>query len=82
MFGYREMNANKAYGAGVNINADALTATQRRKAEIEAQSKILKAQRDLEQVRIVNNGSRIFKICVGAGLATIGLTGAGIGIGV
>lgn len=45
------MNSNKAYGGDININADALSATQRRKAEIEAQSKILKAQRDLEQVK-------------------------------
>ena len=44
-----DINANKAYGTAAP-DVDAMSATQRRKAEIEAQTKILQAQRELELV--------------------------------
>lgn len=46
-----DINGNKAYGGFADDgDLSKLTATQRRKAEIEAQTNILKAQRDLEMV--------------------------------
>lgn len=42
-----DIDANKAYGTSVR-DVSGFSATQRRKAEIEAQAKIMQAQRELE----------------------------------